>query len=202
MILIKYTKTDGAEFVGHIDVIRHIGRTLTRAKIGVAYSKGFNPHRRINLSSPLPLGLKSVSEYCVIDTDEPIENFKEKFNQFSPRGIKCEKAIWVGKKVNVADLIDGALYRISGTKPFDTEQFLSVKERVITDKRGKQINLPDRIKKLYYDGNDLIALLNFGRNNLRIDDFLKAINAERAEVVKIESYIGLNPASQVLFGEN
>jgi hypothetical protein len=62
--------------------------------------------------------------------------------------------------------------------------------------------LPDRIKKLYYDGNDLIALLNFGRNNLRIDDFLKAINAERAEVVKIESYIGLNPASQVLFGEN
>ncbi len=202
MILVKYTKTDGAEFVGHIDVIRHIGRTLTRAKIGVAYSKGFNPHRRINLSSPLPLGLKSVAEYCLIDTDEPIENFKEKFNEFSPRGIKCLSAVWVEKKVNVADLIDGALYRISGVEYFDTEKFLSVRERIITDKRGKEVNLPDRVKMLKFEGNDLIALLNFGRNNLRIDDFLKAINAENADAVKIESYIAGKPAGEVLpFGQ-
>jgi len=59
----------------------------------------------------------------------------------------------------------------------------------------------DRVKNLQLKENQLIALLNFGRNNLRIDDFLKAIKAEGAEVVKIESYIGANPASQVLFGE-
>ncbi len=198
MILVKYKKTDGAEFVGHIDVIRHIGRTLTRAKIAVAYSQGFNPHRRVNLSSPLPLGLKSEGEYCVIDTDEPIESFKEKFNEFSPRGIKCVNAVWVEKKVNVADLIDGALYRIEGAKPFDTEEFLSVRERIITDKRGKQINLPDRIKMLKFEGNTLFALLNFGRNNLRIDDFLRAINAENADAVKIEGYIAGKPAGEAL----
>ena len=199
MILLKYTKTDGAEFVGHVDLIRHIGRTLTRAKIGVAYSKGFNPHRRINLSSPLPLGLKSEGEYCLIDTDENVQDFKQKFNEFSPRGIKCLDCIFVEKKVNVADLIDGALYRISGVEKFDTQQFLSVKERIITDKRGKQINIPDRVKSLYFDGNELIALLNFGRNNLRIDDFLKSINAENAEAVKTESYIGTQSAYKILF---
>ena len=200
MILLKYTKTDGAEFIGHIDVIRHIGRTLTRAKIGVEYSQGFNPHKRINLSSPLPLGLKSEGEYCVIDTDEPIETFKERFNASSPRGIKCVECKVIDKKVNVADLIDGALYKIEGVKPFDTEQFLSVKERIITDKRGKQINIPDRIKMLKFENNSLIALLNFGRNNLRIDDFLKAINAEDADAVKIESYIANKSAKEVLFG--
>ncbi len=200
MILLKYTKTDGAEFVGHIDIIRHIGRTLTRAKIGVEYSQGFNPHRRINLSSPLPLGLKSEGEYCVIDTNEEISSFKEKFNAFSPRGIKCVDCKVIDKKVNVADLIDGALYKISGIEPFDTEEFLSVKERIITDKRGKQINIPDRVKMLKFEGNELIALLNFGRNNLRIDDFLKALNAENAEAVKIESYIGNKSAKEVLFG--
>ena len=71
----KYTKTDGAEFISHIDTLRHIGRTLTRAKIDCTYSKGFNPHKNINLSSPLPLGLKSVSEYCVIDTTESEQTF-------------------------------------------------------------------------------------------------------------------------------
>ena len=109
----KYTKQEGAEFISHLDTLRHIGRTLTRAKIDCTFSKGFNPHKSINLSSPLPLGLKSNSEYCVIDTSEGAESFMKKFNEFSPRGIKCVKCKTIEKKVNVADLIDGAIYEIS-----------------------------------------------------------------------------------------
>ena len=189
MILMKYTKTDGAEFISHIDTLRHIGRTLTRAKIDCTYSKGFNPHKNINLSSPLPLGLKSVSEYCVIDTTEHEQTFMQKFNDFSPRGIKCVACKEIDKKVNVADLIDGALYQIDLVNPFNLQEFLSKTEFVITDKRGKQFNLYDRVKNLQLKENQLIALLNFGRNNLRIDDFLSAIDNYGANVTKIAGYV-------------
>ncbi len=189
MILMKYTKTDGAEFISHIDTLRHIGRTLTRAKIDCTYSKGFNPHKNINLSSPLPLGLKSCSEYCVIDTTESEKTFMEKFNEFSPKGIKCLACKYIDKKVNVADLIDGALYKISGVTNFDINTFFAVKEKIMVDKKGKEYNLYDRIKSIKWEQNQLIALLNFGRNNLRIEDFLKGIDNANADVIKIAGFV-------------
>ena len=189
MILMKYTKIEGAEFISHIDTLRHIGRTLTRAKIDCSFSKGFNPHKNINLSSPLPLGLKSVSEYCVIDTTESEQTFMQKFNDFSPKGIKCIACKEIDKKVNVADLIEGALYEIELVKDFNLQEFNSKTEMVVVDKRGKEFNLYDRVKSVTMVDNRLIALLNFGRNNLRIDDFLKAIDNLGANVVKIAGYV-------------
>lgn len=199
MILMKYTKTDGAEFISHIDTLRHIGRTLTRAKIDCTFSKGFNPHKNINLSSPLPLGLKSISEYCVIDTTESQNTFMQKFNEFSPKGIKCIACKEIDKKVNVADLIDGALYEIQLVKDFNLQEFNSKTEMVIVDKRGKEFNLYDRVKSVSVVDNRLIALLNFGRNNLRVEDFLKAIDNLGAEVVKIASYVQQSDFEKVYF---
>lgn len=199
MILMKYTKQDGAEYISHIDTLRHIGRTLTRAKIDCSYSKGFNPHKNINLSSPLPLGLKSNSEYCVIDTTEPADSFMQKFNEFSPKGIKCIRAIYTEKKVNVADLIDGAEYQISGAEDFNEQAFMLCKEKIIEDKRGKQFNVYDRIKCLFKRDNQLIAHLNFGRNNFRIEDFLNAIGYSNAEVIKTAGLIGQDNADKVFF---
>ena len=69
------------------------------------------------------------------------------------------------------------------------QEFLSKTEFVITDKRGKQFNLYDRVKNLQLKENQLIALLNFGRNNLRIDDFLSAIDNFGANVTKIVGYV-------------
>ena len=41
MIAFKYTKTDGAEYLSHLDLLRHIERTLRRAGIKVNLSEGF-----------------------------------------------------------------------------------------------------------------------------------------------------------------
>ena len=44
MIAFKYTKTDGAEYLSHLDLLRHITRTLRRSGIQVNASEGFHPH--------------------------------------------------------------------------------------------------------------------------------------------------------------
>ena len=87
MILFKYTKTDGAEFLSHLDILRHIGRTTRRAGIKVALSQGFNPHMLVYLSAPMGVGIQSLAEYCQIETDEEPTSFIEKFNKNAPRGL-------------------------------------------------------------------------------------------------------------------
>ncbi|MBQ7642830.1 MAG: DUF2344 domain-containing protein, partial [Clostridia bacterium] len=65
MILFRYTKTDGAEYISHLDLLRHLGRTFTRAGIKVGYSQGYHPHKLIYMSAPIGVGMKSLSEYCL-----------------------------------------------------------------------------------------------------------------------------------------
>ena len=75
MILVKYSKLHGAEFISHLDTLRHLGKIIRRMGINVKYSQGFNPHLLIFMSSPIPLGMKSESEYCLIDTDNKLSIF-------------------------------------------------------------------------------------------------------------------------------
>ena len=58
MIAFRYTKTDGAEYLSHLDLLRHIDRTLRRAGIKVKMSEGFHPHPKIFMNKPRGLGIK------------------------------------------------------------------------------------------------------------------------------------------------
>ena len=123
----------------------------------------------------------------------------QKFNDFSPKGIKCILCKEIDKKVNVADLIDGALYEIQLVKDFDLQDFNSKTEMLVVDKRGKEFNLYDRVKSVTMVDNRLIALLNFGRNNLRVEDFLRAIDNLGADVVKIAGYVQTENFDKIYF---
>jgi radical SAM-linked protein len=186
MILFKYTKTDGAEFISHLDMIRHIGRTLKRAGIEVNQSEGFNKHSRIFLSAPIGVGLKSYSEYCTVETDCEKEKFINLFNEFSPKGIKCIKALNIEKNPNIAGIITSADYEITGINKFEENEVLDKKSIIITDKRGKNKEIRDKILKLQWKENTLNATLKFGNENLRADLFAEMlINIYGGKIIEI-----------------
>jgi radical SAM-linked protein len=56
----------------------------------VKYSEGFNPHPKLSLGNPLPLGIESVCEYFDLELIEPIspQEFKNKLNKILPTGIE------------------------------------------------------------------------------------------------------------------
>lgn len=60
---IKYEKTGVLRFIGHLDVMRYFQKAIRRAKLDVAYSKGFSPHQIISFAAPMPLGMTSSGEY-------------------------------------------------------------------------------------------------------------------------------------------
>lgn len=190
MIAFKYTKCDGAEFISHLDLLRHIDRTLKRANIRVKTSEGFHPHAKIYMNNPLGLGIKSVAEYCAVDCDY-CGNFKELFNANSPVGIKCLEFREVKENPNYAFTIESCTYSAKGFNPFDIEEFLSRKEIKITDKRGREIDIRPRIYAIEFKNDGLLFTLGCGENNLRADLFCEVIESiyggKASDITKISS---------------
>lgn len=72
-IRIKYTKNGLLRFIGHLDLVQLIQRTVRRANLPIQYSQGFHPLPRIVLGPPLPLGIESLAEYADLFLKEAIQ---------------------------------------------------------------------------------------------------------------------------------
>ncbi|MBQ9935896.1 MAG: DUF2344 domain-containing protein [Lachnospiraceae bacterium] len=87
---IKYTKTGVLRFIGHLDIMRLFQKAIRRAKLDVAYSKGFSPHQIISFAAPMPLGMTSEGEYFDGDFERitSTEDMINRLNSTMPEGVK------------------------------------------------------------------------------------------------------------------
>jgi radical SAM-linked protein len=53
---LTFAKGPQIKYIGHLDLVRAWERALRRARIPLAYSKGFNPQARVQVASALPVG--------------------------------------------------------------------------------------------------------------------------------------------------
>lgn len=93
-ILCKFTKLGYLKFISHLDLVDLFQRTLFQNKVDVKFSEGFNPHPRMSIAYPLPLGIESNSEYMEIYLNSRIDlkDFLIKMNERLPQGIKIVEA--------------------------------------------------------------------------------------------------------------
>lgn len=93
-ILCKFTKLGYLKFISHLDLVDLFQRTLFQNKVDVKFSEGFNPHPRMSIAYPLPLGIESNSEYMEIYLNSKIDlkDFLVKMNERLPQGIKIVEA--------------------------------------------------------------------------------------------------------------
>lgn len=93
-ILCKFTKLGYLKFISHLDLVDLFQRTLFQNKVDVKFSEGFNPHPRMSIAYPLPLGIESNSEYMEIYLKSKIDlkDFLIKMNERLPQGIKIVEA--------------------------------------------------------------------------------------------------------------
>jgi radical SAM-linked protein len=191
MIAFKYTKYDGAEYLSHLDLLRHIDRTLRRANIPIAKSEGFNKHPRIFLNNPLGLGVKSIAEYGTIDTPY-LGDFASEFNKFSPQGVKCLAFKQVDKNQNYANEIVKCRYEVKGITHFDLKLLLDEEHIEIVDLRGRTVDIRPRIYLIEWQGDTLSFVLGCGENNLRPDLFCSFLQNKfggaAEELIKTASY--------------
>lgn len=151
---IKYTKSEEARYISHLDFVRTIGRTFKRANIPVDYSKGFNPHIILTVGLPCSVGYLSQCEY--LDTqlyeDMDTSDIIERMNSHIPMGLKvigCQK---LEQGYVPLHKIESAIYRatVEYSGSADIENFLSNDEIIVDKKTKKGIN-PTDIKPMIYD---------------------------------------------------
>lgn len=89
-VRIIFSKTGRCKYISHLDVNRCLSRAITRARIPLWYTEGFNPHPYMCFSLPLPLGVESLCESLDIRITGDISNgeIKSRLNDTLPDGIK------------------------------------------------------------------------------------------------------------------
>ncbi|MDJ0763998.1 MAG: TIGR03960 family B12-binding radical SAM protein [Myxococcota bacterium] len=58
-------------FIGHLDTMRHIVRSLRRAGLDLVYTRGFHPKPKIESAPPLPLGISGLCEPLDVQFIDP-----------------------------------------------------------------------------------------------------------------------------------
>lgn len=89
-VRLRFSKTDRCKYISHLDINRCMARALTRAKIPLWYTEGFNPHPHMSFSLPLSLGVESYCESVDISLIDEISNeeIKNRMNDMLPTGIR------------------------------------------------------------------------------------------------------------------
>jgi len=95
-----------------------------RAGLPILYSRGFNPLPRLDIASPLSLGIHARGEIAAVDTEKYVEaeQFRTALNKFLPEGLSIVDAMNVyipsgGKKYSVSSLLWGYTYAGKDGKP-------------------------------------------------------------------------------------
>jgi hypothetical protein len=92
--LFSFTKKGSAVFHGHLSLIEIFSMAMARAGLDLRYTQGFNPLLKLEIVSPLALGVSADAEIAAVDfshTFSPAE-FLEKLNAALPEGIRANQA--------------------------------------------------------------------------------------------------------------
>ncbi|MDG2150009.1 MAG: TIGR03936 family radical SAM-associated protein [Planctomycetota bacterium] len=67
------SKQGDARFMGQLDFLRLIERSLRRSELPVQYTQGFNPRIKLTFSDALPLGVASTGEWIRLILNEDLQ---------------------------------------------------------------------------------------------------------------------------------
>lgn len=112
-IAASFCKQDQIRFVSHLDMQRLFQRAFRRAKLPLAYSKGFNPHPLLSFATALSVGYTSDCEYfdVMLDGDVEPSEFVQRVNSVLPAGVRILNAKDIsGCKASLTSLMRSAEY--------------------------------------------------------------------------------------------
>ena len=79
---LKFKKVGSLQYISHLDLVRTMSKIITRAKLPLWYTEGFNPKPKMIFAAPLSIGTESVCEFLDIRLiDDPsAEEVKARIN--------------------------------------------------------------------------------------------------------------------------
>ena len=145
-MMVVFEKGAAMRYIGHLDMMRTIQRSLRRSGLPISFSKGFNPHVRLAFAAPLSVGIVGLHELMDVPMEEEISEtiFKEKMNSVLPECFRIISCRMIQDEYpSLMSLVGGGDYRIDFPKCTESEkavralnEFTALKEYVV-DRRTK-----------------------------------------------------------------
>ncbi len=85
-----YSIDGDLRFISHHDTLRMFRRALARADLPVRFSEGYNPHPRIMIPLPRPVGIASDAETIVVEFERHVDpdDALSRLDKQTPSGIR------------------------------------------------------------------------------------------------------------------
>jgi radical SAM-linked protein len=180
--------------------------------LNIAYTQGFNPGPRINLASPLPLGVSSeqeLADFWFVNIPD-LNEFCERVNSATPPGMRALTAEIVPLSIPALQTrVDAAAYR-TGSIPGElfsmaklaVDSLLSA-ETLPRERRGKPYDLRPLILSLQSvpegDGGHIeMTLVSREGATGRADEVLSALGLDASAVTLTRTKIFLKPDLPVI----
>jgi hypothetical protein len=93
-LLFTFTKEASAVFHGHLSLIEIFSMAMGRAGVDVLYTQGFNPLAKLEIVSPLSIGISAGAEIAAADFSHEASpaDFTAKMNAALPEGVRVNRA--------------------------------------------------------------------------------------------------------------
>jgi len=120
-LLFRFSKEGSAVFHGHLSLIEIFSMALCRAGLDVRYTQGFNPLAKLEIVSPLSVGVSAGGEIAAVEFLHAVQpqEFLEKMNATLPEGLRITQAECYcipsgSKKHSLSSLLWGFGYTTDG----------------------------------------------------------------------------------------
>ncbi len=207
----SFARTMPLAYISHLDMMRLFLRALRRSNLPLAYSQGYNPHPRLTLALPLPVGVTASEELGEIFFAEAVspEDFISILGSQLPASLELTGAGRLSpESTSLAARVCAALYRVFvSDEPDRGTQYLLLRgaldklmsrEEILMERKSKKkkitfINVRPYILKaeiIYKEGRplELSLLLKAGSSGGVSPFFI-------IEQLKMEAGSGLMDAS-------
>ncbi|BEQ14821.1 TIGR03960 family B12-binding radical SAM protein [Desulfoferula mesophila] len=159
----RLEKTGPARYLGHLEMMRLLERTIRAAGIELAYTQGFHPHALVKTAAALPTGVESLVEVLEVSTLRSYDpdRLAAQVNELLPPGLRLAD----GRPGRPGEkLIDPpvAVYRITPSAPLDPER-LEAFHRAdqwtmlrVSPKGSREIDLQAAVRQVALEGGELL----------------------------------------------
>lgn len=182
---LTYSRNDMAAWIAHLDMMRMFQRTLKRAEIPMAYTKGYNPRPIMEFALPVGVGIETRNEPFDIVLSEEMDTqvMLDQINQNIPRGL----AIVAVKKLphnvkNIMSQVSAATYYLEAEKigTIVEREYIKSTQPIMVEKirknKVRNLNIRDFLLDVQcLDENSVRIKCKAGSSdNLRPDLFIRA----------------------------
>ena len=193
-LLITFGKAGPLKYTSNLDIAKMWERLLRRARLPLLYSQGFNTRPRLQLASPLPLGISSECELIDVYLKEEIalEGLRERLLAVSPSGLEIYRLEDLDPRhPTLQSLVRSAEYTVQFDEALDLERLQSAletllaRETIIKTEQRKGRTRSQDLRPLIYElkieaERLLVAHIAVGdQGNVRPDDLLREMDLEQ-----------------------